>query len=122
MANTLIMLTLNEGILVPSPSAVAVVSGDTIAFATADGGTAYLFFSPDAAAALSPSPVSPLEVTGSSEIFTFTTSDPGAYAVFFETTATAPATPFPVVPSAELVLAIDYTGVTFSGQDNNTRR
>jgi plastocyanin len=122
MANTQITLTLNEGILVPSASSVPVTSGDTIAFATADGSAAYLFFSPDAAAALSPSPSSPLEVSAGSEPFTFTTSEPGAYAVFFETSASAPATPFPVSPSNELLLEIDYTGVTFSGQDNNTHR
>jgi hypothetical protein len=122
MANTQITLTSKEGILVPSQPSVTVSDGDTISFSTADGSVAYLFFSPDAAAALSPSPSSPLEVSAVGGPLTFTTSEPGAYSVFFETSASAPTTPFPVVPSTQLLLEIDPTGVSFGSPDNNTRR
>ena len=122
MANTQVTLTNDDGVLVPSQASVHVTSGDTVAFSIADGSSAYLFFSPAAASALSPAPSSPVEISASATEYTFVTSDSGAYSVFFETSEEAAVPPFPVAPSNLLMLEIDAVGLAFGGQDNNTRR
>ena len=106
MATTAIKLTNEQGILVPSQPSVTVSSGDTVSFSTSDGSTAYLFFSPAAAAALSPAPTYPVEVsTGTT--FQFTSSIADAYSVYFETSAGVTVPDFPVAPSNLLMLEID---------------
>ena len=84
MAHTQVLLTNNDGVLVPSPDSVRVVTGDTIAFATADGRAAFAFFSPDAASALSPKPSNPCPISAHGKAhFAFTSSQPGAYSAYF---------------------------------------
>ncbi len=121
MATTAISLTNNQGVLTPSQPSVAVTSGDTITFSTIDGSSAYLFFSPGAAAVLSPAPSTPTKVSSTAVSFTFTSSAPGAYSVFFETSADATPPDFPVIPSGQLALEIDVTGVGFGTPDNRTK-
>jgi hypothetical protein len=122
MANTAITLVPEEGILVPSQPSVAVVSGDSVSFSTSDGSPGFLFFSPGAAAALSPTPTHPYALDGSKSEFTFITSAPGQYSVYFETSASATPPPFPVSTSAQLLLEIDDTGVGFGGPDDKIKR
>jgi hypothetical protein len=84
MANTDVTLKDNKGVLVPSLDSVRVVAGDTITFSTVDGRAALAYFSPDAAAGLSPNPANPCPIaTGAKAHFSFTTSDRGAYSVYF---------------------------------------
>ncbi|HEY1985259.1 MAG TPA: hypothetical protein VGG85_07620 [Terracidiphilus sp.] len=91
MAHTDVTLINAEGVYVPSADSVSVTSGDTVSFKTSDGKIALAFFSPDAVAAISPSPVNPVSIKGQAQ-FSFATSAAGAYLVFFGTdpTATAP--------------------------------
>jgi plastocyanin len=105
MANTSITLTTEQGALVPSQPSVAVNEGDTVTFTAA--GSAFIFFSPGAAAILSPLPSSPVDISSGSAEFTFATSSPGAYSVYFETTAGATIPEFPIAPSNLLLLQID---------------
>jgi hypothetical protein len=122
MANTAITLTLEEGILVPSQPSVPFVSGSSVSFATSDGSPAFLFFSPDAIAALAPPPPVPYALSGSTAEFTFNSSEPGHYSVYFETTASATPPPFPVGSSSLLLLEIDSSGVGFGTPDNQIKR
>jgi len=121
MANTTITLTNEQGALVPSQPSVPVSSGDTVAFSTSDGSMAFLFFSPDAIAALSPAPSNPVEVSSVPAVFTFTSSDPGAYSVYFETAADATTPAFPLLPSNLLMLEVDLSHVTYSVINNSTK-
>lgn len=121
MAHTDVTLTSDSGVLVPSLPSVPVTSGDTIAFSTSNG-AAFLFFSPDAAAALTPAPTGPVEV-GSSKptAFMFTSSKPGAYSVFFEASASSAPSSFPVRQSNTLLLEIDANGTSFGGPNAGMR-
>jgi hypothetical protein len=121
MAHTDVTLTNDSGVLVPSLPSVPVTSGDSIAFSTSNG-AAFLFFSTDAAAALSPAPTGPVEV-GSSKptAFTFTSSEPGAYSVFFEASASSAPPNFPVRQSNQLTLEIDDSGTNFGGPSAGTK-
>jgi len=121
MATTAIILTNDNGTLSPSQFSVPVTSGDTVTFSTSDGSAAYLFFSPGAAAVLSPAPSSPVEVSSIAVSFAFTTSDPGTYSVFFETAPDATVPDFPVIPSGLLELLIDTTNIGFGSPDPNTK-
>ena len=121
MAHTDVTLTSDSGVLVPSLPSVPVTSGDTIAFSTSNG-AAFLFFSPDAAAALSPAPTGPVEVDSSKPAsFTFTSSEPGAYSVFFEASAASAPTNFPVRQSNLLLFEIDGSGTNFGGPSAGTK-
>lgn len=121
MANTAITIKNEQGVLVPSQTSVAVNSGDTVSFATSDGSTAYLFFSPGAGAVLSPAPSSPVEASSTAAEFTFTSSNAGSYSVFFETSTDVTLPPFPVVPSNQLLLEIDPTNVKYGAVNNRTK-
>jgi hypothetical protein len=84
MANTDVSLKDNKGVLVPNLVSVQVVAGDTITFSTVDGRAALAFFSPDAAAVLSPNPDNPCPIaSGAKAHFSFTSSNRGAYSVYF---------------------------------------
>jgi hypothetical protein len=121
MAHTDVTLTNDSGVLVPSLPSVPVTSGDSIAFST-NNGAAFLFFSPDAAAALSPAPTGPVEVDSSKPAsFTFTSSEPGAYSVFFEANASSAPSSFPVRQSNLLLLEIDDSGTNFGGPSTGMR-
>ena len=127
MANTVVTLTPEEGMLVPSQPAVPFVSGDSVSFSTSDGSPAFLFFSPAAAAALVPTPTQPFALDGSKSEFTFNSSESGQYSVYFETSASATPPPFPMGSSADLLLEIDSSGIGFGGPgfggpDNNTKK
>jgi plastocyanin len=121
MAHTDVTLTNDSGVLVPSLPSVPVTSGDTIAFSTSNG-AAFLFFSPDATAALSPAPTGPIEVGASKPTtFTFTSSEPGAYSVFFEASVASAPSSFPVRQSNQLTLEIDDSGTNFGGPSAGTK-
>lgn len=120
MANTAIILTNEEGALVPSLPSVPVNSGDTITFSTSDGSAAFLFFSPGAISVLSPTPVNPVQVSAATT-FSFLSSSPGAYSVYFETTAAATVPDFPVVPSASILLEIDLSNVKYGVINTDTK-
>jgi len=121
MAHTDVTLTNDNGVLVPSLPSVPVTSGDTIAFST-NNGAAFLFFSQDAAAALSPAPTGPVEVDSSKPAsFTFTSSESGAYSVFFETSAASAPSSFPARQSNQLLFEIAAIGVSFGGPNAGMR-
>jgi hypothetical protein len=123
MAHTDIILTEQRGVFTPSQPQVPVVKGDSISFSTSGGVPVALFFSPAAAAVLSPAPSVPTMVAQGGEIeFTFTTSDAGAYSVFFETSASEAPSHYPVRPSNMLLLEIDMSHAGgFSGSEVGTR-
>jgi hypothetical protein len=122
MPHTAIILTELNGFLVPSQPSVAVVAGDTITFTVARGGSATLFFSPDAVSVLSPSPGASMQLgAGHQAAFSFTSSEPGAYGVLF--TAGRPSGPphFTQVKSNLLLLDTMVTpveGQSFGGPTN----
>jgi hypothetical protein len=121
MANTAITLVLEEGILVPSQPFVPFISGNSVSFSVSDGSPGFLFFSPAAAAALSPTPTCPYALDGSKAEFTFLTSNPGQYSVFFETSASTTPPPFPPGSSSSLLLEVDDSGTGFGGPDHGTK-
>jgi hypothetical protein len=105
MANTEISLVNKGGKYSPSAASVAVVKGDTVTFSTSDGSAAFLFFSPAAAAVLSPAPGKAFSlVAGKKASFTFTSSSPGAYSVAFGATANSAPGSFSGGNSSVLVL------------------
>jgi hypothetical protein len=123
MANTAITLTLEEGILVPSQPSVPFISGNSVSFSTGDGSPGFLFFSPDAALALAPTPTHPYALDGSKAEFTFITSNPGQYSVYFETDESATPPPFPPGSLALLLLEIDDSNSGgFGGPDSGMKK
>ena len=97
MANTVITISMENGVLAPSQPSVSAVQGDTVTFSASDSAT--LFFSPGAVSILSPAPSAPVSIaSGGKTAFTFTSSKPGAYSVFFEPNASTPPPGFPVRP------------------------
>ena len=122
MAHTEVFISNDAGTLLPSQASVSVSSGDTIAFSVTGTGPAYAFFSPDAAAVLSPSPTGAVALSASTPtVFTFNSSAEGAYSAYFETTATAEIPEFPAAKSTVLLLEIDTDGIGFGGPDPNTK-
>jgi|SRR3954470_2064409 len=117
MANTDVLLTDNDGVLVPSADSIRVVSGDKVTFATSDGRAAFVFFSPDAISVLAPKPSNPSPIgAGAKAHFTFTSSAPGAYSAFFGHAAGDAPASFPGGSSQILKLEINTPdGPTFSG-------
>lgn len=121
MAHTEVTLTNDDGTLVPGQPSVPVADGDTVAFSINDG-SAFLFFSPDAAAILSPAPVNPVKISSSGQtVFTFTSSEPGAYSVFFEEDDDSVPAGYPVRESNLLLLEIDSEGGDFGGPSAGPR-
>ncbi|MGD0366738.1 MAG: hypothetical protein ABSA94_04735 [Acidobacteriaceae bacterium] len=119
MANTVITISMENGVLVPSQPSVPAVQGNTVTF-SAPGDSATLFFSPGAVSILSPAPSGPVSIaSGGKTAFTFTSSKPGAYSVFFEPNASSPPANFPVRPSNLLLLEIDTSHVGFGGPGGN---
>jgi hypothetical protein len=115
MANTVITISLQDGVLVPSQPSVPVVAGDTVTF-SAPSNSATLFFSPDSVSILNPSASAPVTIaSGGQTGFTFTSSKAGAYSVFFEPNASTPPPGFPVRPSNLLLLEVDTSGIGFGG-------
>jgi hypothetical protein len=92
MENTEISLVNKGGKYSPSAASVAVVKGDNVTFSTSDGSAVFLFFSPGAAAVLSPAPGKAFSLAaGKKATFAFTSSIPGAYsAAFGENADSAP--------------------------------
>ena len=122
MANTEITIAKRDGVLAPSEPAVRVVDGDTVSFTAADGVSAALFFSPDAAGALFPAPAGPVEIAaGADRSFSFTTSKPGAYSVFVEPDSSSAPAAFPVQASDVLKIEIDLSQTEFSAQSNSMK-
>jgi hypothetical protein len=103
MANTSVQLINSGGIYVPSVPSVPVVAGDTVSFATNDGSAVTLYFSPDAASAVSPAPGAAFSLAANgSAVFTFTSSVAGAFSVAFN----APGQSFPSAVSGNLALLL----------------
>ena len=125
MANTDITLSSDGGIIVPSTPSVHVANGDTLSFATSDGSSVVLFFSPEASAILTPTPASPFSIAAHGKAaFAFTSSKPGAYSVFFgESPSSAPSS-FPPRISQDLLLEITSSGDEppgFGGPSDTTK-
>ena len=115
MANTVITISMENGVLVPSQPSVPAVQGNTVTF-SAPRDSATLFFSPGAVSILSPAPSGPVSIaSGGKTSYTFNSSKPGAYSVFFEPNASSPPANFPVRPSNLLLLEIDTSHVGFGG-------
>jgi hypothetical protein len=105
MASTEITLINKGGTFSPSTASVAVVKGDTVTFSTSDGSAAFLFFSPAAAAVLSPAPGKSFSLAaGKKAAFTFTSSSPGAYSAAFGANANSAPGSFSGGNSSVLVL------------------
>ncbi len=120
MANTDIMLISDSGEYVPSTASLPVVSGDTFSFTTSDGGTAYLFFSPAAAAVVSPKPVNPVKVSsGQKAVLTFMSSTADAYSIFIGTDPTTPPANFPAEVTGHLLLKVFGAHVPIFGIHDN---
>ncbi len=117
MSTTAITLTSEQGAVSPSLTSVPVNSGDTVTFATGDGSTVFLFFSPGAASILSPSPGGPVAVSSTPVSFSFTASSPGVYGVYLETSADVSTPEFPATPSDTLAILTDLSNVTFGVVD-----
>jgi len=116
MANTDVLLTDRHGVLVPSLDSVRVVTGDTITFSTGDGRAAFAFFSPNAAAVLSPNPSASFPIAaGAKAQFSFTSSQPGAYSVYFGYASGDAPEGFPGGHSDVLQLKISGPGSSFGG-------
>jgi len=113
MSTTAITLTSEQGAVLPSITSVPVNSGDTVTFATGDGRTAYLFFSPGAAGILSPTPANPVAVSSTPVSFSFTASGSGVYGVYLETAADVTVPEFVGSPSSALAVLTDLSNVTF---------
>jgi len=111
MANTTISLTQEDGLIAPNSFEVPVVQGDTIDFVAPSDSPAVLSLSPDAIAALSPSPASPLQLSASERVsFTFSTSSPGAYSILFSQQAG----PDPQLPAPSTTLFLQILGAEAS--------
>jgi hypothetical protein len=105
MASTEITLINKGGKYSPSTASVAVVKGSTVTFSTSDGSAAFLFFSPAAAAVMSPAPGKAFSLAaGKKASFTFTSSNPGAYSVAFGANANSGPASFSGGNSSVLVL------------------
>jgi len=117
MSTTAITLTSEQGAVSASLTTVPVNTGDTVTFATGDGSTAFLFFSPGATGILSPAPASPVAVSSTPVSFSFTASEPGAYGVYLESSAEASVPEFPTAPSSALAILTDLSTVTFGVLD-----
>ncbi len=118
MTNTQISLQLSDGVIVPSQGSVLVKEGDTVVFVNNASGMVLLFFSPDAASALSHAQSS--ISSGDTVEFAFTTSKPGAYSVFFGLTGSTAPTVFPSDQSTDLSLQVADIGISFGGVINST--
>ncbi len=121
MSITAITLTSEQGAVSPSLTSVPVNSGDTVTFATGDGSTAYLFFSPGAAGILSPTPANPVAVSSTPVSFSFTASGSGVYGVYLETATDVSVPDFPGSPSNTLAILTDLSNVTFGVVDTPTK-
>lgn len=111
MANTNVLLIDSGGIFVASVPSIPVNAGDSVSFATNDKSAAELFFSPAAAAVLSPAPSSPAAVpAGGSVSFQFTSSAPGAYCVYVGASGASAPRSFPVEVSQNLIMLVDSSG------------
>jgi hypothetical protein len=117
MANTSVILVNDEGIYVPNTSSVTVNTGDTVTFATSDGSVVQCYFSPAAAAILSPAPGNAFSLSSPTS-FTFTSSEPGAYSAFFGVQPDA----FPEQVSQSLLLEISSGNPIFNGPGGGLRR
>jgi hypothetical protein len=117
MSTTAITLTSEQGAVSPSLTSVLVNNGDTVTFATGDGSTAFLFFSPAAAGILSPTPASPVAVSSTPVSFSFTASGAGVYGVYLETAADVSVPEFSGAPSNTLAILTDLSNVTFGVLD-----
>jgi hypothetical protein len=122
MAHTDITLIHNGGNFVPSAARVQIVSGDTVSFATSDGTPVVLFFSPDAAAILTPAPAKPFPIAPKGKaVFAFSSSSPGAHSVLFRRDSNSAPSSFPSETSLELLLEAGSMLAKPSAQDNIMR-
>jgi hypothetical protein len=80
MANTIINITERIGLLIPEPSSVPVVVGDSITFQAGEDTPVQVCINPGAAALLN-APASVQIAAGESATFTFSSSAPGNYGI-----------------------------------------
>src|SRR5436305_14793720 len=105
MANSDVILAVDQGAFVPSADSIPVIKGDTLSLHNTGTGPAFLFFSPDAISALSPNPGSPFAIAaGPKAVFTFLSSAPAAHPVYLGSrpAASPPLFSRDVVPSIAL--------------------
>jgi hypothetical protein len=122
MAHTDITLIHNGGNFVPSAARVQIVSGDTVSFETSDGTPVVLFFSPDAAAILTPAPAQPFPIAPKGKaVFAFSASSPGAHSVAFRRNTHSAPSSFPSETSLELILEAGVMLAMAAAQDNVMR-
>ena len=82
MPTTGVLIHDELGLRVPSVPSVPILSGNGITFTAADGADSALYFSPPAAAILTPSPVSPVSLaSGATVEYAFASASAGAYGV-----------------------------------------
>ena len=122
MANTAIVLVLEEGVLVPSQPSVPFVNGDSVSFSVADGSPGFLFFSPAATAALEPTPTNPYALDGSKAEFSFLTSESRPVQRLLRDCGVRGSSPVSALGSSSLLLLeIDDAGAGFGGPDHGTK-
>ena len=117
MTNTAVFLLDEDGVFVPSVGSIPVVSGDTISIATSNGVAAFAWFSPAAAAILSPTPANPFPIPARDKaVFTFKSSQPGAYSAYFGHDKDDAPSSFPTGTSGALLLEVNTSDEpTFGG-------
>jgi hypothetical protein len=112
------------GLRVPSVPQVNVVVGDTITFSVDPDADSVLYFAPETAIILTPSPRAPVSLTQGQElIFTFAVATPGSYGVITEGPEDPPPPNYKFSgPSNPPVLVIQPgQSIGFSGPDNTTQ-
>jgi hypothetical protein len=82
MANTDVVLRDEMGMRVPNIPKVTISSGDSVTFAVEEGADSALYFSPETASILSPTPGARVDLpSGHSLTYTFAAPAPSAYGV-----------------------------------------
>jgi hypothetical protein len=83
MTNTLVIISDDMGMRVPSVPEVAASQGAGVTFKAANGVDSLLYFSPAAEAILVPAPASPVTLNAGTEVsYTFEHVHPGSYGVY----------------------------------------
>jgi hypothetical protein len=112
------------GLRVPSVSPVNIVVGDTITFTVEQDADSVLYFAPDTATILTPSPEAPVNLAAGQElIYTFAVATPGSYGVITEGPEDPPPSNYTFSsPSNPPVLVIQPgQAIGFSGPSNTTQ-
>jgi hypothetical protein len=122
MPNTQVVIRDEMGLRVPSVPSVPIVSLDTVTFTVDEGADSALYFSPETASILSPTPGSRVDLSYGQEL-TYTFASPGASAYGVITQAPSDSAPNSYnfgSPAEPPVLVVQPgQGSVFSGPDNS---